>query len=85
MAHLHPFGATSEEAAPGATLHRDADRNSSGGISAIEQVIAIVNVAYVDVVRVIPVIRPVPWPRINKAEPIATVLEARISANDQEG
>ena len=22
MAHLHPFGATSEEAAPGATLHR---------------------------------------------------------------
>jgi hypothetical protein len=86
--HWHgttPFGVTTEGGRTGTALHRDADRNSDGGISAVEQVIAIVNVVDVDVVGVIPVIRPVPWPGVNKAKPITTLLEAGVSANDQEG
>ena len=79
-------GATAEERPHRVTtLHRDADRNSDGGISAVEQIIAIVNIVDVDVIGVIPVIRPVPWPWVNKTKPITTILEARISANDQEG
>ena len=78
-------GAASPEAAPGTPLHRDANRNTSGGIPAVEQVIAVVYVGDVDVVGVVPVVRPRSWPWINKAKPIATVLEARVSANNQEG
>jgi hypothetical protein len=78
-------GAASPEAAPGTPLHRDANRNTSGGIPAVEQVIAVVYVGDVDVVGVVPVVRPGSWPWINEAKPIATVLEARVSADNQEG
>ena len=77
-------GAASPEAAPGRSLHRYADRNSDVGIPAIEQVIAVVNVRDVDVVSVVPVIPPVFWPWVNEADPIAAVLEAGISAHNEE-
>ena len=78
-------GATSPKAASGTPLHRDADCNSDIGIPAVEQVIAVVGVGDVDVICVVPVIRPVFWPWVNRTEPIATVLEARVPANNQEG
>jgi len=65
-------------------LHRDANRNSDGGISAVEQVIAIVNVDDVDVIGVKPVICPGPRPWVNETNPITLVLETRISTNHQE-
>lgn len=65
-------------------LHRDADRNSDIGIPAVEQVIAVVGVGDIDVVGVVPIIRPVFWPWVNGTKPIATVLEARVPANNQE-
>jgi hypothetical protein len=52
---------------------------------AVEQVIAVVDVADIDIVGVIPVRRPGFWPRVNETEPIAAVLEAGISAHNQEG
>jgi len=66
-------------------LHRDADRNSDVGIPAVEQVIAVVDVGHVNIVGVVPIVRPVLWPRVNSAEPIALVLEARIPTNYQQG
>jgi hypothetical protein len=66
-------------------LHRDADRNSNVGIPAVEQIVAVIDIGDVDVVGVVPVIRPVSWPRVNHAEPIAVVLEAGISAHNEEG
>jgi hypothetical protein len=66
-------------------LPRYADRNSNGGIPAVEQVVAIVDVGDINFIGVVPVIRPVLWPRVNHTEPIAVVLEAGISAHNQEG
>jgi hypothetical protein len=66
-------------------LHRDADRDSNIGIPAVVQVIAVVDVDDVNVVVVIPVIAPVFRPRVNGTDPIASVLEARVSAHHQEG
>ena len=69
---------------PGRSLHRYADRNPDVGIAAIEQVIAVVDVRDIDVVSVVPVIPPVFWPWVNEADPIAAVLEAGISAHNEE-
>jgi hypothetical protein len=66
-------------------LHRDADRNSDARIPAVEHVIAVVDIANIDVVGVVPVISPGFWPWVNQTEPIAVVLEAGISAHNQEG
>jgi hypothetical protein len=66
-------------------LHRDAYRNSDIGIPAVEQIVAVIDIGDVNVVRVVPVIRPISWPRVNHAEPIAAVLEAGISAHNEEG
>jgi hypothetical protein len=51
----------------------------------VEQVIAVVDVGDINVVGVVPVIRPIFWPWVNDTEPIAFVLKARISAHDHEG
>ena len=48
------------------------------------QVIAVIDVDYVHVIGVVPVIRPGLGPRVNEADPIAVVLEARISSNNKE-
>ncbi len=73
------------EAAPTAPLHRDADRDSNVGIPAVVQVIAVVNVDDVNVVVVVPVIPPVFRPWVNGTDPIASVLEAWVSAHNHEG
>jgi hypothetical protein len=58
------------------------DRDSDVGIPAVEQVIAVVDIGQVNVVGVIPVVRPVLRPWVNSAKPIALILETWISAND---
>ena len=67
-------------------LERDTDCNSRGsGIPAVVQVIAIVVVVDVNVIGVVPVIRPVFRPWVNRTDPIATVLKPWVSANNLEG
>ncbi len=66
-------------------LKRETDRNSGAGIPAVVQVIAVVDVGDIDVVVVVPIVAPVFRPRINGTYPIAAVLKARVSANNQEG
>jgi hypothetical protein len=65
-------------------LVRYVDGNSNRWIPAVKQVIPVVNVIDVDLVGVIPIIRPVSWPWVNHAEPVTFVLEPRIAALDHE-
>jgi hypothetical protein len=51
----------------------------------VEQVIAVIDVGDINFVGVVPVIRPVFWPWVNDTEPIALILEARVSAHNQKG
>jgi hypothetical protein len=51
-------------------------------MSLVVHVISIVRVDNVNVVGLVPVVCPVAWPRVNKGEPVAAVLEARKSSND---
>ncbi len=67
------------------SLQRDVDRNSLTGVAAVVQVIAVVHVVDVDVVVVVPVISPGFRPGINRTDPVTLVLEARVSADYQEG
>jgi hypothetical protein len=66
-------------------LERDTDRNSSAGISAVVQIVAIVNISDIDVIVVIPVISPIFRPWVKSTDPITVILKAGISANNQEG
>jgi hypothetical protein len=66
-------------------LQSDVDRNSRARISAVIKVVAIIDIVDVDVVGVIPVISPVFRPRVNRTDPVAVILETRISTNNQEG
>ena len=66
-------------------LHRDADGNANARMPAVVHVIPIVLIDNVNVVSLVPVVRPVVGPRINQAEPKAAVLEARESANHHVG
>jgi hypothetical protein len=66
-------------------LERNVDCNSGAGIPAVVHVVAAVYVRDINVVIVVPVGSPVIRPRINRAEPVTVVLEARISADHQEG
>ena len=68
-----------------APLHRDADRDSNIGISAVVQVIAVVRIGDINVVVVIPVIAPVFRPRVQETDPIALILEARVPTHNHEG
>lgn len=77
--------AASCETASKYPLHRDADCDPNARVSAVEEVIAIVLIADIHIVRVIPVIVPISRPGIDHAEPIASVLEARVPTNYQEG
>ena len=65
-------------------LHGDADRNPHVGVPAVVHVIAVVGVDNIDIVVVVPVISPVFRPGVNRTDPIALVLEAGISADNQE-
>ena len=51
----------------------------------VVQVIAVVDVGHIDVIVVVPIVAPVFRPGVNFAEPITLILEARESANHQEG
>jgi len=66
-------------------LERDVDSNSGVRIAAVVYVVAVVHVSDINVVVVVPVVSPVFWPRVNRADPVAVVLEAGISTYDQEG
>src|SRR5664279_3097796 len=61
-------------------LHRHVYREHDSRIALVDQIIPIVGIENVNVVRVIPVSRPVFRPRINHVEPKAAVLKARIPA-----
>jgi hypothetical protein len=54
------------------------------GVSGVVKVVPVVGISYVDVIRVIPIGRPVARIRVNHAEPIASILEAGIPTDDQE-
>src|SRR5271169_2759924 len=69
----------------GTPLHRDVDRNSHVGIPAVEKVVTVVDIGDINVVVVIPVISPILRPWVNETDPIPLILEARISAHNQEG
>jgi hypothetical protein len=71
--------------APHALLHRDADRDPNTWVASVVQVIAVVDIADIDLVIVVPVVAPVGRPRVNDTQPVAVVLEARIPANHDEG
>ncbi len=66
-------------------LHRDADCYSNTGIPAVVHVIPVVHVSDVNIVVVVPVISPGFGIGVNRADPIAVVLKARVSADNQEG
>jgi hypothetical protein len=66
-------------------LHRDAHRDADAGIASVVEVVSIVDIADIDLVIVVPVVAPVGRPRVNNAQPVALVLETRISADHQEG
>lgn len=63
--------------------HVDSDRNSR--VAAVEHVVAVVHVVNVHVVGFIPGRSPVFGPWIDDAEPETSILEARVSAHDQDG
>jgi hypothetical protein len=66
-------------------LKRDTDRNSRVGIPAVVHVVAVINIGDINVVVVVPVIPPIFRPRVKGTDPIALVLEARVSAHNLEG
>ena len=63
--------------APDRWSENDADSEASAGIIWVVHVVSTVHVINVDVICVVPACRP----RLNKSEPIASVLEAGISAD----
>ena len=50
-----------------------------------DDVVPIVSVDDINIVGFVPVVGPVPWPRVNKREPIAAVSEARETADNHVG
>jgi hypothetical protein len=76
--------AASPEAAPNRPLHRDIDCNTDTGIPPVVHVVAVVDIVDIHFVVVIPAISPVRRPWIYRTEPITLVLEAWISAYNQE-
>jgi len=61
------------------------DRDPVIGILTVIQIIALVGVSDIHVVVIIPIVRPVFWPRIHETEPKAAILEARIPTVDLHG
>ena len=61
-------------------INRNGD--AVAGIPSVVQVIAVSSVVDIHIIVVVPIVGPVFRPRINQTEPIASVLEAGIPAND---
>jgi len=51
-------------------------------ISTVVQVIAITSIIYVHVIPIVPISRPILWPRVKKAEPKPPVLKGGIPAKN---
>lgn len=62
-------------------VHRDGHGNSILRILAVVQIIAIRGVIKVNIIVVVPIIRPILRPRIDDTDPVSAVLEARMSAS----
>ena len=56
--------------------------DSIAGIPSVVQIIAVSRVVDIHIIVVVPAVGPVFRPRINQTEPIASVLEAWVSAHD---
>ena len=59
--------------------HRNADGDSKSGVPAVIHVVPVVDVRNIDVISVIPVIRPGSGPWVNETNPITVVLKTRVS------
>ena len=59
----------------------DVDGDSDSGMATVIHVIPVSDVVHIDVVGFVPSARPVFRPRINNAEPEASVLESGVSAH----
>src|SRR5271157_893161 len=62
-------------------LHRHADRDADVWVSAVIHVVPVVRINHINIVCLIPVVRPRIRPGIDHAEPIASVLKTRETAN----
>jgi hypothetical protein len=80
-------GGAFPEAPPhvGALHHGDGDGESSARIPGVVHVVSAVGILHVDVVVLIPVVRPGFRPRVNETKPEAFVLEARKTADKYHG
>jgi hypothetical protein len=63
---------------PSVYIYRDCD--PIPGVPAVVQVIAVFGVNDIDIIVVVPIVRPVLWPWVHETEPKAAVLEPRIPA-----
>ncbi len=61
-------------------VHRHGHRNSILRILAVVQIIAVVGVVKVNIIVVVPIVRPILRPWIDDTDPVSAVPEARISA-----
>src|ERR1019366_172756 len=80
-----PRSQTSIGPAPDRALHRNADCDADTRVPLVVHVVPIVDVDNINFVGFVPIVGPVPWPRINQTEPKAVVLEAREPANHHIG
>lgn len=62
--------------------HRNVDCNSDARVAPVVHVVAVASVGYVDVVVVVPIIRPILRPRVQKSYPVTLVLETWVSVID---
>jgi hypothetical protein len=66
-------------------VYVNADCNSIAGMPPVVQIVSFIGVIDIYIVAIVPVVGPIFGPRVNQAEPKPAVLEAGISANDQDG
>ncbi len=60
------------------SVHIDGDCDPISGVPAVVQVIAVFGVNDIHIIVVVPIVRPVLWPRVHETDPKAAVLAPRI-------